>query len=124
MGVSEGVWGDPGSTNTQLVAVPFKEFDQGMIAQWFITPFPSSADQKNVWTLSVGWTFVHHVITDGLERFWLVKVNHTFCSRFGPCSFGMFRPIADDDPFSPILEVTQLKAEGLSRPQSSVQHEE
>jgi len=32
--------------------------------------------------------------------------------------------IADDHTFSPILEVTQLKAEDLSRPETSMQHEE
>src|SRR5712692_2921113 len=124
MGVPEGMWGDPGSADTQLVAAAFKEFDQGMIAQRFTTPFPSPANQENVRTLSVGWTFVHHVIADGLEGFWLVKVNHTFCSRLGSCAFGVLCAVADDHTFSPILEVTQLKAEDLSRPESSMQHEE
>ena len=67
---------------------------------------------------------MHHVIADGLEGFWLVKVNHPFCSRLGSCAFRMFRPVTDDDTLSPILQVTQLKAENLSWSKSPMQHEE
>ena len=66
---------------------------------------------------------MHHVIADDLESFWLVKVNHTFCSRLASCAFRVLCAVADDHPFSPILEITQLKAEYLSRPESSMQHE-
>src|SRR6266487_7156002 len=118
------MWGHPGSADTQSFAVPFKEFDQGMIAEWFTTSFPSSSDEKDIGALSLPWTFVHHVVADGLEGLWLVKVNDAFCARFCSCAFRVFCAIPDDHTFSPILEVTQLKAEDLAWSESPMQHEE
>src|SRR6266849_3033846 len=58
------------------------------------------------------------------EGLWLVKVNDAFCARFCSCAFRVFCAIPDDHPFSPILEVTQLKAEDLAWSESPMQHEE
>jgi hypothetical protein len=86
--------------------------------------FPSSSDEKYIEALSLPCTFVHNVVADGLEGLWLVKVNDAFCARFCSCAFRVLCTIPDDHTFSPILEVTQLKAEDLAWSESPMQHEE
>jgi hypothetical protein len=46
--VPEGVRGDPGSTKTEMLAVPLKEFHESGVAQRFIASFSSASNQKHV----------------------------------------------------------------------------
>ncbi|GHO62913.1 hypothetical protein KSC_018050 [Ktedonobacter sp. SOSP1-52] len=93
-----------------------------MITQRFVTPFALATNEKDVWAVGIARSLMHHVVTNGLKCLRLKKIDDPFCARFGPYSFRMVIPIADDETFSAILDVLELKIEDFTWSQPSMEH--
>jgi hypothetical protein len=100
-----------------------EEFDQGMIGEWFMSPFPSSPNQEDGSFMRVGRTLMHHILAQGRQGFWLMQINNSLAPRFGPHAFGMIRAVANDHTPTPILDILQVQIENLSWSEPSLKHE-
>jgi hypothetical protein len=124
MSVAQGMGRDPGGADTQTLAMACKQFDQGVITQRFTAPFPVTPHQKDVRTLTLRRSFIHHIVTDRVERFWLEQVNCSLCSRFRSRSLRVVCPVSDKHTLFPILEVIQVQRQHLAWPKAPMEHQE
>src|SRR5258708_13939883 len=89
-----------------------------------MTSFPLTPDEKDVGRCGIARAFVHHVITHRLQGFWLEEIDDPFRPRFCSRTFRVIGSIPDHDPLSSVLDIAQLKREGLPWAQTSVKHEQ
>src|SRR5258708_1543884 len=105
MGVPEGMRRHPGFPNTNTLAVPGKEFDKRVIAQWLAAAFPLTAHEKNKGRVSISRALMHHIRTHCLKGFSVMKINDAFDTRFGSPSLGMIRAITNEKASTTVLNV-------------------
>jgi hypothetical protein len=115
---------DPGIADAELVTPPLEQFDQGMIRERLMPSLAFASHEKHVGAVRVLWPFLHDVITHGSERLRLKEINDAFGPGFRAHLPGVISPVADDHALASILNVTQLKVEHFTRPQSPLQHQE
>src|SRR5712692_7834356 len=122
MRVAQGMRGHPGITDTQPLAVSFKQFHQRMIPQGFMSPLALTTDEENMGTVSVGRSFVHHVGADGQQCFWLIQIHDPLASGLGTNSLWMVIAIANGHSPAPILNILQVQVENFTWAKSALKH--
>src|SRR2546422_8537159 len=111
MSVPESMGSDPWLTKVEPLAMTLKQLDQCMVAQRLASSQAASSNQKDPGALRLGWTLLHDVGTQGLERFWLVQINDPFRTRFGTYPFGMIGAMTDHDAASTVLNILQVQVQ-------------
>jgi len=122
--MAQGMWRHPGITNACSLTVSLKQFDQGMIAEWFKAPFAFASHEKDQGTLPFLRALLHYIGTQGPQCFRFIEVYDSLLSRFGTHSLGMILAKANHHTPSAVLNVLQVQIENLTWSQPPLEHKQ